>query len=892
GFGYDASGKVNSLTDAAANQTTWVLDAEPESASFGRVLEETITIDDGNPLTDDAYTRYYAYDAAGRLSRYVDRMGRTTEYAYFASGDAEGRIQYEKWYAAGDDPEEDDPVRVIEYGYAFDAAGRLVEFTVTDDDFDPNTENVSFVYSYDAAGYLTSVAWDFAGLTVASGLPDVTLAYTYASGDLVGTQATIGATADFNNAYTYDSFGRLTRVTQTDVAGGNPVADKRADFAYTDAGQLKTIARYADLGGANLVATSTFTYDPSLGWLAGLVHEINNANQDVVAYAYTHQPDGQIDTLALDRDVDNTLTSETRQFTYDQQGQLIQVSLDAGGGPATVEQYQYDAAGNRVSATVGSASSGYTPGRYNRLESVVEGTDVWGFGYDAEGNLVLKFLDADESGSLTTGDTEVTEYAWDHRNRLVGVYSFDTFSDYATNPSQEVEYAYDYLNRLVARTVDGDREYFVYDHDAATNWGLKNLSTSKDGTIPFGANPATDSGQIVLQLDETGEPTHRYLWGPAVDMLLADEAVNSGPDQTPGTADDVRWTLGDHQNSVRDILVLDEVAEEWIVGNHVTYDAWGNTLAETDAAISGLFGWTGRFFDDVTDLQNNHQRWYDAVLAHWQSEVPIGFAAGDANLYRYCGNDPVNWIDPSGLVDGHHKVPRALWRWTGLDPDICKEVFDDMSARIFPKKGGHNYTAHGPAGYTGEVKSLMATEWQTFRTEKGIVRGMGTKAQQREFAKRVLDKIDDMPKDTYIGGFNRAVRRGGTPAVEKWQDKFAAKVKREARDKLSETTNRMREATEGGKLKKGLGTLAFLLAFQRAANVAAEIVHESDEVRGAKIDFLQCYQATFSQVRGTGRLDKHQKRLLWERFVRFAEALGCDLDRIKYFYEIATQGEE
>ncbi|NLE38627.1 MAG: hypothetical protein GX621_11435, partial [Pirellulaceae bacterium] len=48
-FGYDASGKVNSLTDAAANQTTWVLDAQPESASFGRVLEETITIDDGNP---------------------------------------------------------------------------------------------------------------------------------------------------------------------------------------------------------------------------------------------------------------------------------------------------------------------------------------------------------------------------------------------------------------------------------------------------------------------------------------------------------------------------------------------------------------------------------------------------------------------------------------------------------------------------------------------------------------------------------------------------------------------------------------------------------------------------------------------------------------------------
>ncbi|NLE37879.1 MAG: hypothetical protein GX621_07630, partial [Pirellulaceae bacterium] len=493
------------------------------------------------------------------------------------------------------------------------------------------------------------------------GLPDVTLAYTYASGDLVGTQATIGETADFHNAYARDSFGRLTRVTQTDVAGGNPVADKRADFAYTDAGQLATIIRSMDIVAQepSAIVTTTFSYDPSLGWLAGLVHEINNTNEDVVEYAYTHQPDGQIETIVLDRDVDDVQSSETYDFDYDQQGQLTQVDY-TGTGAGVDESYQYGANGNRTGATVGSSSSVYTPGAYNRLESVDDGTTVTVFGYDPEGNLVLRFVDADQSGSLTTGDTEVTEYVWDHRNRLVGVYSFDTFDDYATNPSQEVEYSYDYLNRLVARAVDGDREYFVYDHDASTNWGLKNLSTSKEGTIPFGANPATDAGQIVLQLDETGEPTHRYLWGPAVDMLLADEAVNSGPDQTPGTADDVRWTLGDHQNSVRDIVVYDDngtpgnpIDDQWKIGNHVTYDAWGNTVAETDAAISGLFGWTGRPRDKLTGLQTNGNRWYDAVLAHWQSEDPIGFAAGDANLYRYCGNDPVNRIDPNGCRGEH-----------------------------------------------------------------------------------------------------------------------------------------------------------------------------------------------------------------------------------------------
>jgi hypothetical protein len=30
---------------------------------------------------------------------------------------------------------------------------------------------------------------------------------------------------------------------------------------------------------------------------------------------------------------------------------------------------------------------------------------------------------------------------------------------------------------------------------------------------------------------------------------------------------------------------------------------------------------------------------------------PMGFAAGDTNLYRYVGNDPVNDRDPTGLQD-------------------------------------------------------------------------------------------------------------------------------------------------------------------------------------------------------------------------------------------------
>ncbi len=62
-----------------------------------------------------------------------------------------------------------------------------------------------------------------------------------------------------------------------------------------------------------------------------------------------------------------------------------------------------------------------------------------------------------------------------------------------------------------------------------------------------------------------------------------------------------------------------------------------------------LSGFTGRMFDTATGLQNNLNRWYDAKVGRWISEDPIGFAAGDANIYRYVGNSPTNYVDPSGL---------------------------------------------------------------------------------------------------------------------------------------------------------------------------------------------------------------------------------------------------
>jgi RHS repeat-associated protein len=159
----------------------------------------------------------------------------------------------------------------------------------------------------------------------------------------------------------------------------------------------------------------------------------------------------------------------------------------------------------------------------------------------------------------------------------------------------------------------------------------------------------TGSGSVAA-----GNLKHRYLWGPAVDQLLADEQVSS-----VSVEGEVLWALTDHLGSVRD--VVDSSGQLRL---HRDFDSFGNVVGEIHYNASGqevtsgtgfvtvAFAFTGRLLDEETGLQNNLNRWYDPATGSWISEDPIGFLAGDANLNRYVGNEPTGYIDPLGLQSG------------------------------------------------------------------------------------------------------------------------------------------------------------------------------------------------------------------------------------------------
>ncbi|MGE5192037.1 MAG: RHS repeat-associated core domain-containing protein, partial [Deltaproteobacteria bacterium] len=85
------------------------------------------------------------------------------------------------------------------------------------------------------------------------------------------------------------------------------------------------------------------------------------------------------------------------------------------------------------------------------------------------------------------------------------------------------------------------------------------------------------------------------------------------------------------------------------VVDHLKYDSFGNIISQTNAAYQPQSAYTGQVWDSDAGLYWYHARWYDPHTGRFISQDPAGFAAGDPNLYRYVGNGPTNFIDPTGL---------------------------------------------------------------------------------------------------------------------------------------------------------------------------------------------------------------------------------------------------
>jgi RHS repeat-associated protein len=102
--------------------------------------------------------------------------------------------------------------------------------------------------------------------------------------------------------------------------------------------------------------------------------------------------------------------------------------------------------------------------------------------------------------------------------------------------------------------------------------------------------------------------------------------------------------LPDHLNTIRDIVKSDGK-----VAAHLEYNSFGKQISVTKNDNLS-FAYTGKLFDQTSDLQWNINRWYDSNVGRWVSEYPTSFKGRDGNLYRYALNRQIMLFDYNGKL--------------------------------------------------------------------------------------------------------------------------------------------------------------------------------------------------------------------------------------------------
>ena len=592
---YDPAGNLSVRTDAEGNRVKFDYDLAGRSTR--------ITSAGGS-------TQDFTYDAAGNVECATDGMGETTQFINDMWGRATEVVR-----ADGETER-----------YVYDHAGNVIAAT----DAEGNTVTYSFgernqlVERTDAFGQTEYFCYDRAG-NLAEHVDRNGSRVTYAY-NMYGSPTERIAQAAWNSSdgtdhmygriqenYQYDRTGRLTAA----ISGG-----MRYDYRYDKKNQLlaktaggRTLVSYAyDADGNRTASTDVtgnctkYTYD-LLGRMTGVRDEKTGF---LATYEYTKAGDlKKVDTPVLHT-----------AYAYDGDRNLTALRTMAAGD-ASVEKiladntYRYNKNGQRTEKTTLAGTTKYT---YDVLGQLIQENNHI-YTYDRAGNRTsVQAGDRRESyhydrGRLTTRTVEHTQ---DPAGKTY-TYRYDAQGN--TLGDGENTYLYDCLNRIAeVQTKAGDIQKNHYDAE-----GLRSQMEENGKLVSF----IYADREVITEEDEAGEHI-RYIRGHE---LLASDSAH---------ARTYYHYACDEMGSITDITDCDGT-----VLNHYAYDAFGNRTMEEET-VENRFGFAGEMMDAVTGQYYLRARFYNPVIARFLSEDT--YYGDGLNLYAYCHNNPVGYVDPSGHI--------------------------------------------------------------------------------------------------------------------------------------------------------------------------------------------------------------------------------------------------
>lgn len=637
-YEYDLCGRLVGVRDSSFGQRRFKYDAA------GQIIQAT----DGL-----GFRTHFSYTATGQVCRVVDATGQVTDYEYDAMDRLVRVIK-----AAGTDDES-----VQEYAY--DAAGRLIRAH-------DGVREYTHVYDYAAGGRLSHTCVD--GVKAAEfGIEDqgrTVRVRDYVSAQALDAGAPVGAFVQ--HRFVYDARGLLVERARSGVLAGG--MEGSADAAGASSGSVDVDAQVQALN----TFTNTGAYTLTLGYDADgyRTRMVTPYGETAIAY------DGAGRVVSMSRaDQDAHGESPAVQYSYDAMGRLIRAQLGD-----ILSRWEFDGESGLVCS--------YSRENTARADSV-ERTEVIRdeqgriVGLDSADGLVTYTYDA--AGQLTgsrAGDLEfewvfeaglmVSERTWRHSNGT------DESEETSRVLSGERSFAYNRLNQLT--------EIIAADHTA------EHTSTT---VTTYEYNAAGERTREIITNDRGVQRVREYAWGAYSGLAsVTDTYVTAHGGEAASRVRMVTDVTGELAqvaggNGVSTPLLWDPDAampqilgaggmpapgsdggfsqvgiaggfDPWAVPSMLgsAPDAQGmnipglpRTSSADDSGVWGSmlpagFSFTGAGSVRVAGLDVMGARVFDGASKRFLSTDPLAQVPGTgffADVYAFCGNNPVGLMDPWGL---------------------------------------------------------------------------------------------------------------------------------------------------------------------------------------------------------------------------------------------------
>lgn len=676
-FSYDAKNRLSSTTNPLSETTNYLYDAVGNITGLKLPNDNVLsyqynTLDLVTEVSDALGTiATYTYDKNGNRITETDALGNITKLKY----DNRDRLilvilplqnTASLSYDVNSNMIEQTDGEGAKTKYEYDALNRLIKSI--------NAEKGEVSYAYDELGNIQSLTdpngnkttyeYDPLGRLLKEVFPDNETA-RYAYDKLNNITSKIKNNGDVIK-YSYDELNRLTQKKYPDntsatyafdALGRMTIAtnsDATLDFGYDAAGRLlaetlngKTTAYTYNVleNRQSIVYPSGRVIDQLLD-KRGQLSVLKDNDSELVNFAYL--ANGQMSQ----KKYRNGLTTD---YIYDDNSRLARIfcsntldlnytynlrnhiaSLTNGIKADWSEAYQYDQTGQVTNFKQGTKQDGSIP---NPLEEV-------GFVYDAAGNR-----------TKVTGNGSVEDYTTNNMNAYTRIAKGETITpEYDKNGNMLFDgkhrYNYNYDNKII-NVDNGTTATYGYD---ALGRRIKK-ATATDTTLFYYAGQ-----HVIEEHNEAGQLKAEYIFGQNLDEIIC--LVRNGENYFYHT--DILGSVHALSNS------KGKIAEKYqyeAFGKPAVYDENNTLMAQSK--INNTYLFTGRQWDNETQLYYYRARYYSAELGRFLQNDPIGYW-DDINFYRYCGNDGVNCWDLLGLQESSECSKPQIY-------NLLKDPFDPIN---------------------------------------------------------------------------------------------------------------------------------------------------------------------------------------------------------------------